>query len=150
VDGVARVTKADKKVVADEAAARLRQYGPTAILPVPGNPPPPLRQGEGEIELRQKPTSDGVHDVPLDAAAFITLWRYCEAHALQLHNNPSPHARPSEEVYLRAVKAFRAASGQDLALVPAKKAWGAKNAAPLRNVVKRDAARALKKAWGKP
>lgn len=51
-----------------------------------------------------------VRSVRFDAAAFMALWRYAEAHALQLHNNPSPHAREPEAVFLRAVEAFREAS----------------------------------------
>lgn len=118
-----RVTRAERKLAADVAADRIRRLGPTAVLPVLGDPPPPLREGDGEGEWHL----DGPgHTVFLDEPGFIALWRYVEAHALKLHNNPSPHAREPERTFLRAVASFREASGQDLTPKPAhtaRKVW---------------------------
>lgn len=122
---MARVLKADVKKEADAAAQRIQQFGPTAALPVPGDPPPPLREGDGDDQWKL----DGpARSLDFDEPVFYALWRYVEAHALQLHNNPAPRAREPEKAFLRAVREFRRASGQDLNPVAEvrqkRSAWG--------------------------
>lgn len=148
-----RVLKAEVKAVADAAAVRLQQYGATANLPVPGNPPPPLREGDGDAEMALAGT--GTH-VVMDDAGFYALWRYVEAHALQLHNNPAPRARQPEQVFLRLVRAFRSASGQELtdeavaAAAAPKRSWGkVKVAIEAGQLTLPPVAAAARKVWGK-
>lgn len=101
------------------------------------------------------------HTLDLDHATFMLLWRYVEGAALIRHNNPSPTARAPEALYLKAVRAFRAASGQDLTSVEVaakKKVWGKtvsdNNTVPVvlkKTTVATSAPPALKtkKVWGK-
>lgn len=150
-----RVLKADVKAEADAAAQRIQQFGPTVALPVPGDPPPPLREGNGDDQWKL----DGpARSLDFDEPVFMALWRYVEAHALTLHNNPAPRAREPEKAFLRAVREFRRASGQDLnpvAEVEAKKGlWGRTVQRPatpntLTDVVRHEAKQTVKKVWGK-
>lgn len=86
---------------------------PPVKLPVPGDPPHPLREGEGEAELS---IFYPQYTVTLDAGVFMWIWRIVENKALLMFTNPAmvklfPNA---VGVGLRAVESFRRASGQTI------------------------------------
>lgn len=92
------------------AEERFVQKHPAAALPIPGEPPPILRNYNGADELSYLHPS---HDVHLDYACFMWLWRMVEAKALTHYNSVTTKMVAPEqvEVALRTVQSFREAAG---------------------------------------
>lgn len=102
---MAKKRVAKKTPPREEEIERKPPSNPFAALPISGEPPPPLKEGDAILELAQ------VHPeyvVTMDAGVYWFLRRYAESAALTAHTNPVRRAITVHyECALRAAETLR-------------------------------------------